>query len=574
MAPRTSFDHQPRERAMVITTGDAADSGLWGGLGATMVEWFFALSSSLSSGSSDNVSSPLNFIEDARTKFEELDEPSANDKVTTSIQDLPTELLAIILYYATRVPASPTSLMRLQQLSTVSSRWRGVVKGTPRLWSRVNTADSLRLIERAMHESKDAPLEIAIDGPFWNRQKFQELERRICVLCAHMKRWRHANIYVYRAPKELFRALAAPVAPRLETMKLTVVYRPTPSVAIFQGATLPMLQELEMDGLPLEREIGEFRNLRVLKMDTRNASEPSPPEINTLLRSLQKLETFDFTGGLRSASDYDNPASYQTIILPHLKSLSVNTRQSKGALDISSYLRSPVCRSIGLTGDLFQSDFPQDLQTALNKAVGHLIPTICSNWVSGERVEIVADAAFSQAYAPDFMLSLISTNARPHMRNAEITLWIIDNVPNKDAEIRLDVRLTSSLAEQLVSLVSLGPPSYLTTLNLSKVDDGGSSVIEYLSKPVSLLGEPCQWPLPHLSSLTVSCYQGCLASLLYMLKARAAGAGDTDSTHPVSLITLKIQRYGRKRAGGGVLALELERLMRGTGGALSCSQGW
>ncbi|KAG8897325.1 hypothetical protein FRC01_011379 [Tulasnella sp. 417] len=559
---------------MDTATGDTEDFGLW--LEATGVGWLFASPPTPSSGLSTDGSGPMNFINGARTDsgVEQLDELSANDQVITNIEDLPTELLAIILYYAIQIPRS--GLMRLQELSTVCSRWRDAVKGTPKLWSRVTDEDPLHLFDRAMNESKDAPLDIDIEDGLWKRQEPEELERRMRIVCAHMKRWRHASIDVRNASEWLFKAVAAPIAPRLETLKLKLHNDSRSSIAIFQRATLPLLQELDICGLPLEDGIGTFSNLRILKIQISNASQPSLSEVITLLRSLQRLEKFCFTGALQSLNDDNNPGAtpYQPLTLPRLKRLFVLTGKSKGFLQISSCLRAPVCQELALSGDPFRDDDPLHPSTTLREGVCHFIPAIHSNWVLGGRVEIVAETAWSRLRAPRLMLNFGSANPRYRMHSAEIPHWIIENFPRKDAEITLDVRLTGSLAEQLVTLVSLGPPVYITTLNLSKADDGGSSVIQHLSKPAPALDKPSQWPLPHMSSLTVSCYRGCLASLLDMLRARVAGAGDSDVAQPVSLKKLEIKGYGRKRAGGRVLQLELERLMRETGGSLSCSESW
>ncbi|KAG8909569.1 hypothetical protein FRC01_006854, partial [Tulasnella sp. 417] len=337
---------------MDIAPGDAGDSRLWGGLERTVAEWF----SASDSGSSGDDSGPVDFLKGSRKEFERLNHPPANGKVTTSIQDLPVELLALILYYAAQIPRS--GLTRLQEFSTVCSIWRHAVKGTPILWSRVTDDDPVHLVERAMYESKDAPLDIDIQDGFWKRQKPGELERRIRLVCLHMKRWRYANIDVIDASEWLFKALAAPIAPRLKTIKLRLFCRPIPSIKVFQGAMLPLLQELDICGLQFEGGIGQFRNLRVLKINTTDAFEPSLSEVTTLLRSLPRLEEFGFKGDLQSPRGENNPSatSYQPITLPQLKRLFVITRKSKGSLEISNCIRAPVCLDISLAGDPFRDD--------------------------------------------------------------------------------------------------------------------------------------------------------------------------------------------------------------------------
>ncbi|KIO26942.1 hypothetical protein M407DRAFT_7531 [Tulasnella calospora MUT 4182] len=253
--------------------------------------------------------------------------------------------------------------------------------------------------------------------------------------------------------------------------------------------------------------------------------------------------------------------------------LYIQIEKLSGVVDLSSWLRAPACQEITLGGGPLWDEVPLHLPDALTRAVGHFIPVIRSKLVPGERVIIVADEALNYLHTPNVKLS-VAANIRSSCPATQVPHWMIDNIPDKEADIALDVRLSGPDSEELVSLVSRGRPLYLTTLGLSEANDGGYSVVEYLSRPASSPGGAGQWPLPCLISLTVWCYRDCLPSLLQMLRARAGGAGDTDITRPLSLKTLEIRYYGRKPAVGTALWLELERLMQETGGSLSYSEGW
>lgn len=502
----------------------------------------------------------------ARTEYGQLYQLSANSQVTTSIEDLPTELLAIILYYS--IQTFDPRLKRVEELGTVCSRWREVVKGTPRLWSRVAGGDPFHLVERAMHESKGSPLNIEYD--VWNLLDHKKQDRYLSVLCDHMNRWKHASIDVSPVPDGLFRALAAPIAPRLETMKLHL-RRPIPSVN-FQAAMVPLLRELDIYGIPLEWGTDELRNLHVFKLSTSREYQPSLSELMKLLPSLPKLEEFRFQGYLRPPENNPRPPSHHPITLPHLKRLVVQTKWSAEVTDISSCLRAPACQDIALDGDLVGDDLSV-LSRTLTRTVGHFIPIIRSNWVPGERLMVLADHDSTRLLTSNIKLT-ISGDSDWWRRTIATPHWLMGNVPNKESEIALGVRLSSDSTEQLVSLVSLEPSLYLIQLDLSGADDGGSSVIQYLSRPASADDEPDRWPLPHLSSIVVRCYEGCLASLLSMLRARANEVGHGNVTRPVSLKTLEIKACDREQAGGEGLKLELESLMKGIGGSLACLDGW
>ncbi|KAG8909570.1 hypothetical protein FRC01_006855 [Tulasnella sp. 417] len=488
--------------------------------------------------------------------------PSQIRTARTSIQDLPSELLAVILYYSTQLLGP--CLARVQALGTVCSRWREVVKGTPKLWSRIRDDDPPGAIERAIRQSKNAPLDIGYDF-MWSRRRKAEMERPFALICAHMERWSHARIALAGIPEGLFKSLAAPVAPGLEGLCLQVYREGIAPIIPFQGDLAPLLHELDLHGMLIEwGRKNQFRNLRILNISTNNDSRPSLPELIKFLPTLPKLENFGFEGDLQPPGS-DGTAFHYRIILPHLKYLSIKTKASVGAVDISSCLRAPACQNITLEGDLERDN----VSDALARAIHHFIPIVHSEGTLRQRFTIALDQSSSDFWTPNARFSFSADSL-----GVEIAHWMLDNLPNEEAQIALDARLPGLTARHFVSMLSAESPPNITRLDLSMAGDRGSAVIQDLSSPLSTVGELSRWPLPHLRNLSLSCHSNCLVGLLHMLRARAGTSGATNMTQPASLKTLDIRGYKDSLAGGEHLRVELEELMKGNGGLLACIVGF
>ncbi|KAG8919871.1 hypothetical protein FRC01_001053 [Tulasnella sp. 417] len=376
-----------------------------------------------------------------------------------------------------------------------------------------------------------------------------------------MERWRRARISVaYGTSEGLFKSLVAPVAPRLEALCLKVRQHDLAPITPFQGHMAPLLQELDIQGVLIEwGRKDQFRNLRVLNISTYYNPRPLLQELIRFLPTLPNLENFGFEGDFQPAEG-DGAAFHHHIVLPHLKHLSIQTKASVGAVDLSSRLRAPACQNITLRGDLMRGD----VSDALVRAVGHFIPIICSKGTQRQPFRIIADRSSGDLWTPNVWFSFSADSL-----GVEIAHWMLDKLPNKETEITLDASLSGSSAMQLVSMLSAESPPNVTSLNISMADDGGSSLIQYLSSPLSTVGELGRWPLPHLTNLVLSCHFHCLDSLLHMLRARAGASGGTDATLPAPLKNLEIVGYEAGLTGGEHARPEIEELMQKNGG--SCS---
>ncbi|KAG8910732.1 hypothetical protein FRC01_006165 [Tulasnella sp. 417] len=498
------------------------------------------------------------------TEAEQPRQRPVNYKVGTSIQDLPAELLAMILYYTTQT--SGPCLPHVQELGTVSSTWREVVKGTPRLWCRVTGDDPPRLIERAIHESKDAPLNIKYDFVKPHRVAKSVVES-LWLVCAHIHRWRRARLVMRWTPARLLEALATQKAPLLETFTLQVKAHNGVPPKLFQGAILP-LQKLDLYGIPAKGDEDQFKSLRILNIDTQGVSGPSLPSLAAFLQTLPELEEFNFKGTCLQplAGDSDLSIPYQDpIILPRVTRFSVDTGVFSGVVDISSCLRAPICQEIALEGALVGHS---DLSEALSRAVGHFIATIRSTSKLGKCISIVATTSSADLWALNAKLRFSADS-----RGVEIAHWMIHSIPNSEMEVALHARLPGPSARDLVSVVSVGSSSNVTELDLSDTDDGGSSVLQYLSSPILTIAEFRQWPLPRLENLSVGCDRGGLASLSQMLQIRASGADDMEVSRPAPLKKLKICGDKENWGDNGGFKVEIERLMQEMGGSLSWPVG-
>lgn len=482
-----------------------------------------------------------------------------HSKATTSIQNLPNELLSAILYISIQ-DLSP-SLNRVQELSTVSSHWRAVAEGTPLLWSRVTGDDPLRAVVRALEKSKDTSLDVRYDFIGGSRS-ITEVGESLRAVCAHIDRWQHASIIVLWIPEGLLDDLALRTAPRLETFRLRVTLWTDVTLTLFQGVPSQRLKELDIYRIATRWDENQFRNLRALAVTSNGVCGPSLAELLPVLQNLPELEELTLGPLQHPYGDSIDGPSQQPITLHALNSLTIEGGGLMGVVDIASCLRAPVCRNLKVVGEIFREGVPLDIPAELEMGVRHFIPTIRSNMEEGERVTIRVTKHL-QVHGETSLAKFLffaGSGALP------IAKWMMDNIPGRDTEIELTVELPAFSKEHLVSLVSSHPNPRITKLDIRLVEHGGSSIVHYLSSPNSALASGGAWLLPYLTGLAVCDVD--LARILHMLRARARGTGSDGIIGPQTISELEIRSFDTDSALDGDLMLEIGRFLRENGGKL------
>lgn len=485
-----------------------------------------------------------------------------HSEATTSIQNLPNELLSAILHISIQ-DLSP-SLKRVQELSTVSSHWREVAEGTPLLWSRVTGDDPLRAVVTALEKSKDSSLDVRYD--FTSRRRITEVGESLRAVCAHIDRWQHASIIMLWIPEGLLEDLALRTAPRLETFRLRVTLWTDVTLTLFQGVPSQRLKELDIYRIATRWDENQFRNLRALAVTSNGVCGPSLAELLPVLQNLPELEELTL-GPLQHpyGNDIDIP-SQQPVTLHALNSLTIEGGGLVGVVDIASCLRAPICQNIKVVGEIFREGVPLDIPAELDMGVRHFIPAICSNMEEGERVTIRVTKHLQVHSGTSLAKFLFFAGSGAH----EIAKWMMDNIPGRDTEIGLTVELPVFSKEHLVSLVSSHPHPRITKLDIRLVERGGSSIVHYLSSPDSALASGGAWPLPYLTGLAVSsavCGVD-LARILRMLRARARGTGSAGIIGPRTISSLEIRSFDTDSALDGDLMMGIGKFLRETGGTL------
>ncbi|KAG8894392.1 hypothetical protein FRC01_012999, partial [Tulasnella sp. 417] len=127
-----------------------------------------------------------------------------------TIHDLPFELLSHIIYLFAQDYSS--HLTRIQNLCYVCSKWRDVVEGTPRLWCQLSGGDPLQGVKKAIHYSRDHPLDI--DYNWFLHRHGSAKDDFFSAVSLHTWRWRHVSIVVEKMSESLRQGWGIWKAPR------------------------------------------------------------------------------------------------------------------------------------------------------------------------------------------------------------------------------------------------------------------------------------------------------------------------------------------------------------------------
>ncbi|KIO22378.1 hypothetical protein M407DRAFT_28097 [Tulasnella calospora MUT 4182] len=480
-----------------------------------------------------------------------------------SIHDLPVELLSHIISLS--VHEYFANLTRTQHLCLVCSKWRDVVEGTPELWCCLTGEDPLPGVRKAIHYSRDYPLDINYNytpprhGP--NPNEF------LAAVSLHARRWRRASIVVCRLTEDLLQALTVVKAPRLESLTIIAYGDIRRPLTLFLGATLPCLRILRLHGTRIVWNGEQFFNLRKLEIVQDQETFPTLDAVLSVLRITQGLEEFTCVGSLSRALDGDRiTAPQHSVLLPALKTLKVHSYTAYSWLDLSRRIRAPACQHVSLSGD-----FPGDLEDP-NKlaeiAEGILRFFPCSrkavDWE--EHVHITVGASESKFSSSTHDLVLSHSTQR-----IQLTKWMILNLADELVEITLHINDPTWNADQLEML-----DVAILRRKVSKLDIGictpvwqRRAILKYLSSPNPCLDGQTRWSLPDLTEVALPVADDDLPLILRVLRGRAQAIDLPGSVRPQNVIKLHLSEQTIDSLETTEILAEIDNLVRGNGGSLT-----
>ncbi|KDQ13063.1 hypothetical protein BOTBODRAFT_33939 [Botryobasidium botryosum FD-172 SS1] len=156
----------------------------------------------------------------------------------------------------------------LPAITQVSQRWRSIVLGTPRLWTRIGLMEE-STTRMFLSRSKDALLDISFFPPTHSTSLPTFLEP----LIPYSHRWRSLECI---AGLDFPLAIVTVAVPRLETLRLKAskslvhtFYQPVESLTLTGGPIFnksPSLCELELDGIYIPPTHAIYTGLKTLRL--------------------------------------------------------------------------------------------------------------------------------------------------------------------------------------------------------------------------------------------------------------------------------------------------------------------
>ncbi|KAG8861490.1 hypothetical protein FRB96_002939 [Tulasnella sp. 330] len=266
------------------------------------------------------------------------------------IHRLPTELLILIFREVVHVAENELftrkksdGLMKLRCIAGVSSRWKGIVKGSPGLWKVVDGRDAPRSWSRVLSLSKGAPIMVSLPPAPHFDVKFWEAISEAVV------RWQSARLWL-TSDTDLS-PLGMYDAPVLTRIDLARSGDNSKAVDLFRGVA-PRLQDLKLTKTSLLNWDSPFLSsarLRALSLNRIDSSGPSVQQIAHTLCSCNALEELSlWMISYKHEAAASPPTQARVISLPNLRDLTVYPVTSEFVNRILQLLNTPNCSKITL----------------------------------------------------------------------------------------------------------------------------------------------------------------------------------------------------------------------------------
>ncbi|KAG8913394.1 hypothetical protein FRC01_004571, partial [Tulasnella sp. 417] len=407
----------------------------------------------------------------------------------------------------------PANLTRAQQLSTVCSRWRNVVEGTPEIWTIITGYDPPEAVNKAIEHSSDMSLDIGYNTKA--NHSVHSPEDFLQAVSPHTRRWRRASIVLTSCSEHWMRGLTMGMAPRLESFTLRVSYYSGGPLTLFGGVAPPCLRELTVRRVPLLWDAQQFSSLHKLVILVGRWNAPSLQTLLFVLRIAPNLEEFEYWGELSQVLHSARSPGF--ILLPVMKSLQLYTPNTSDALDILSCIRAPACQKVLLEATMGDFQVPERLAQNC-EAMLQFSPLITNLANQGKHVEIRVEPTDAR-----FSISSVDFDLSHPTQIIQVAKWMVQDLSNELMDIDLFIEDIGFTAEQLDSLF---PPtlhrrvSKLSIGGLRDNFDQAGAILDYLSSSKLRSDGQVQLPLPHLREIAVLGSSPDLLSILHMLQAR------------------------------------------------------
>ncbi|KAG8909806.1 hypothetical protein FRC01_006718 [Tulasnella sp. 417] len=474
---------------------------------------------------------------------------------------LPIEIASKVLWLAVADPwqqkISFSFLRRLETISSVCSSWRALVQSSPRFWSVIEFSNPEPVILDLLRKSGSTGLDIRCfsDGNY-NCMHHSGLSgslgrRHLNLIIPHTDRIQSLSLAAYAA-HGLLPILEKP-APVLEELRLELMEESFGEPLDLFCGQAGRLRDVVLENIPFRWDSAVLAGLRSLKISSRFDYPPSPVQVRRLLEENPGLETMDIedvairgperlTGDAVESSGRGKPSRVGMSKMQKLRLYSLRFELLQAILD---NVEIPSIQHF----DLWRSFRGQPASRLLGLNMKPLVAPLLRRSQGTRRAEITFEKTsigfelFFGREDPTIRIEL------PHIAPMNGFDWLVENfslaedLPSVCAVDAFQVSLTfwshfDMAGGAFIPILDRLGAVKVKALTIESTCRNGEQMVDYLGE----LNKDSQWPLPHLTSLTIGGRAELADHLLSVLQRRteAAPEGAVNPLRPVLLEVLDL----------------------------------
>lgn len=429
------------------------------------------------------------------------------------ISKLPTEIMSNVLVEClpTRSASQHSRLLRIITLSSVCSTWRGIIGGTPRFWTVLDTrtAPSLALITL---KNSGAAL-ISLTGPIKAETHTNE---SFLAACHHTYRWSSVNVTAPRSQD--FKILECASVPNLKTLVLTCRTPPRPRrrfdhepVHLFREDT-PLLKSVSITGVAVKWSCSMWRNLHSLELA--KVEGPDAKRFLNILESCAGLRSLVLRKFALPSSQVLVAAERSPISLLFLEQLTLQSLPLDLVTLCLSLFQCPALTSFYVvTPKTRPSDNLPDLEPIVTFARSFL------DRITSNRLSIEVKAA-------DDTFAVLPTDAWPTAFGLRGLDAVVERVCRSFTTMQMAAWIDDSGSPDAWGMMNTFPGC-----TIIKTEADSTRLFRYLGTPISADNGVKTWPFPHLHTMFLCDFCTHPECLLEMVQSRSGcGLGPKDET--------------------------------------------
>ncbi|KAG9042062.1 hypothetical protein FS837_011376 [Tulasnella sp. UAMH 9824] len=450
---------------------------------------------------------------------------------------LPPEIVSNILWLSIADPwkgrKSYSFLRRQNTISLVCLSWRTLVKESPRFWSIIEFSCSQWGISHLLKKSQGSSLEIkcfsdrkySCEPPDFFRPAVDD--EYISLIAPHIGRIR--SLILSRSTDELVSVLGSP-APMLQELRLTSVHGFFPEPLDLFCGQAGRLRDVALEYIPVRWDSGVFVGLRSLKIKGNSHRSLTAGQVRRLLKANSGLEEMiieDVTIAERFRDDavkWTSGGKPTRVVMSKMQELRLIDLPFELVRAVLGDLEIPTIRHLELRC-LLQG---QPASRILGSKIDHLVSPLLQGSKGAHQAEMTLGISSLglAIYLPGDESPTIRIELK-HTVPASGFEWLAENffgasgLPSVGGEEVFQVSLKFGQSFDMTGSTFIPILDRLSAVKVKDltIEDGcrnGAALLKYLGK----LKADSEWPLPHLTSLTIGGPPEMAAPLLHSLQSR------------------------------------------------------